>query len=99
MRRPFPAHSPLLADRLRREHPGAARIDTTLDPVLQRAAEDLAATTRAAEAALASAEVQRDTARLTLERTAALAERNVASAAQLEQAQRAAAAAGPVRSR
>lgn len=57
------------------------------------AAEDLAATTRAAEAALASAEVQRDTARLTLERTAALAERNVASAAQLEQAQRAAAAA------
>ncbi|WP_112875325.1 penicillin-binding protein 1C [Paracoccus endophyticus] len=43
VRRPFPAHAPLLADRLRREHPGAVRIDTTLDPVLQRAAEDLAA--------------------------------------------------------
>lgn len=57
------------------------------------AAEDLAATTRAAEAALAAAEVQRDTARLTLERTQALTDRNVASAALLEQAQRAAAAA------
>lgn len=57
------------------------------------AAEDLAASTRAAEAALAAAEVQRDTARLTLDRTQALVERNVASAAQLEQAQRAAAAA------
>lgn len=57
------------------------------------ASEDLAASTRAAEAALAAAEVQRDTARLALERATALAERNVASAAQLEQAQRAAAAA------
>lgn len=57
------------------------------------AAEDLAATTRAAEAALAAAEVQRDTARLALERTQALAARNVATAALLEQAQRAATAA------
>ena len=63
------------------------------DVLANLAAEDLAATTRAAEAALAAAEVQRDTARLTLERTQALAARNVASAAQLEQAQRAAAAA------
>lgn len=63
------------------------------DVLANLAAEDLAATTRAAEAALAAAEVQRDTARLTLERTQALAERNVATAAQLEQAQRAAAAA------
>lgn len=63
------------------------------DVLANLAAEDLAALTRAAEAALASAEVQRDTARLTLERTDALAARNVASAAQLEQAQRAAAAA------
>lgn len=63
------------------------------DVLANLAAEDLAATTRAAEAALAAAEVQRDTARLTLERTEALAARNVASAAQLEQAQRAAAAA------
>lgn len=63
------------------------------DVLANLAAEDLAATTRAAEAALAAAEVQRDTARLTLERTRALVERNVASAAQLEQAQRAAAAA------
>ena len=63
------------------------------DVLANLAAEDLEATTRAAEAALAAAEVQRDTARLTLERTRALAARNVASAAQLEQAQRAAAAA------
>ncbi|SNR40805.1 efflux RND transporter periplasmic adaptor subunit [Paracoccus sediminis] len=63
------------------------------DVLANLAAEDLAATTRAAEAALAAAEVQRDTARLTLERTQALVARNVASAAQLEQAQRAATAA------
>lgn len=63
------------------------------DVLANLASEDLAATTRAAEAALAAAEVQRDTARLTLERTQALAARNVATAAQLEQAQRAAAAA------
>lgn len=63
------------------------------DVLATLAAEDLAATTRAAEAALAAAEVQRDTARLTLERTQALADRNVASAAQLEQAQSAATAA------
>lgn len=63
------------------------------DVLANLAAEDLEATTRAAEAALAAAEVQRDTARLTLERVEALAARNVASAAQLEQAQRAATAA------
>ncbi|MCZ0960494.1 efflux RND transporter periplasmic adaptor subunit [Paracoccus benzoatiresistens] len=63
------------------------------DVLANLAAEDLAATTRAAEAALAAAEVQRDTARLTLERTEALAARNVATDAQLEEAQRAAAAA------
>lgn len=63
------------------------------DVLANLASEDLAAATRAAEAALAAAEVQRDTARLTLERTQALASRNVASAAQLEQAQRAATAA------
>lgn len=45
-RRPFPALSPHLAERLRREHPGAARIATTIDPRLQSALEVLA--TRAA---------------------------------------------------
>ena len=42
-RRGFPALAPLLAARLVREHPGAARIETTIDPRLQRRAEDLAA--------------------------------------------------------
>lgn len=42
-RRAFPALAPLLAARLLREHPGAARIETTIDPRLQRRAEDLAA--------------------------------------------------------
>lgn len=55
--------------------------------------EDMAAVTRAAQAALASAEVQRNTAQTTLQRTQALAARNVATSAQLEQAQQAAAAA------
>ncbi|MBK4215025.1 efflux RND transporter periplasmic adaptor subunit [Paracoccus caeni] len=64
------------------------------DEVLaELAGEDMAASTRAARAALDAAEVQRDTARTTLERTQALADRNVASSAQLEEAQRAAAAA------
>lgn len=57
------------------------------------ATEDLAATTRAASAAVDAAEVQLSTARTTLERTQALTSRNVASAAQLEQAQRGMAAA------
>ncbi|RJE82722.1 efflux RND transporter periplasmic adaptor subunit [Paracoccus onubensis] len=57
------------------------------------ATEDLAATTRAATAAVDAAEVQLSTARTTLERTQALAGRGVASDAQLEQAQRAMAAA------
>lgn len=57
------------------------------------ATEDLAATTRAATAAVDSAEVQLSTARTTLERTQALADRGVASDVQLEQAQRAMAAA------
>lgn len=41
--RPFPAHAPLLAERLRRETPGAPRIATTIDARLQRAAEALLA--------------------------------------------------------
>ncbi|TXB71302.1 penicillin-binding protein 1C [Paracoccus aurantiacus] len=42
-RRAFPAHAALLAERLRRQHPGAARIETTIDPTLQRAAERMVA--------------------------------------------------------
>lgn len=57
------------------------------------ATEDLAATTRAASAAVDAAEVQLSTARTTFERTKQLAGRNVASDAQLEQAQRGLAAA------
>ncbi|MDQ7775848.1 penicillin-binding protein 1C [Paracoccus aminovorans] len=41
-RRAFPALAPLLAARLMREHPGASRIETTIDPRLQRRAEELA---------------------------------------------------------
>lgn len=41
-RRAFPALAPLLAARLLREHPGATRIETTIDPRLQRRAEALA---------------------------------------------------------
>lgn len=63
------------------------------DVLAELATEDLAATTRAAQAAADSAEVQLSTARTTLDRTQALATRNVASSAQLEQAQRAAALA------
>ena len=51
--------------------------------------EDLAGATRAAEAALASAEVDLTTARNAADRARSLAERNVASTAQLEQAERA----------
>ncbi|HRO15072.1 MAG TPA: penicillin-binding transpeptidase domain-containing protein, partial [Paracoccus sp. (in: a-proteobacteria)] len=54
-RRPFPAHAALLADRLRRENPGALRIETTLDPALQRAAETLAARAVAGQTARLSA--------------------------------------------
>lgn len=49
--------------------------------------EDLAGSVRAAEAALAAAEVNLNTARGTAERTRALAGRNVASRAQLERAE------------
>ena len=49
--------------------------------------EDLAGSVRAAEAALAAAEVNLTTARATAERTRALAGRNVASRAQLERAE------------
>ena len=42
VRRAFPALAPLLAARLMRAHPGALRIETTIDPRLQRRAEDLA---------------------------------------------------------
>lgn len=59
----------------------------------QLSTDDLAATTRAARAALDAAEVQLRTASATLERTEALAERNVASDAQLEQARQADSAA------
>lgn len=40
--RTFPAHAPLLAERLRRAHPGVTRIPTTIDARLQRRAEFLA---------------------------------------------------------
>ena len=49
-RRPFPALSPHLAERLRQEHPGAARIATTIDPRLQATLEALAARTAAGTA-------------------------------------------------
>ncbi|MFI0397191.1 penicillin-binding protein 1C [Paracoccus jiaweipingae] len=41
-RRPFPALAPLLAARLHRAFPGAQRIETTIDPDLQRHAQALA---------------------------------------------------------
>lgn len=41
MRRAFPATAPLLAARLARQNPGATRIETTIDPRLQRRAEGL----------------------------------------------------------
>lgn len=41
-RRAFPAMAPLLAARLTRENPAATRIDTTINPQLQRRAEALA---------------------------------------------------------
>lgn len=63
------------------------------DLLAMLAADDLAARARAAGAALAAAEVQRDIARRTLQRTEALARQRVASAAQFEAAQQAAAAA------
>lgn len=42
-RRAFPNHAALMSERLRRENPGALRIETTIDPQLQRTAEALAA--------------------------------------------------------
>ena len=54
-RRAFPSVAPLLADRLRRENPGALRIETTIDPALQRRAETLAARAVAAQPAQVSA--------------------------------------------
>ena len=42
-RRAFPALAPLLAERLHRSLPAAPRIETTIDPSLQRRAEALAA--------------------------------------------------------
>ncbi|WP_347311630.1 penicillin-binding protein 1C [Defluviimonas sp. SAOS-178_SWC] len=53
-RRPFPALSPHLAERQRRDHPGAARIATTIDPRLQRGLEALAARTAAGGASRVS---------------------------------------------
>ncbi|MFN4060065.1 MAG: efflux RND transporter periplasmic adaptor subunit [Paracoccus hibiscisoli] len=63
------------------------------DLLARLSTDDLAATTRAARAALDAAEVQDRTAQATLERTQALAARNVAPGAQLEQARQAASAA------
>lgn len=63
------------------------------DLLAELATEDLAANTRAAQAALDAAEVELSTATSTLDRVQTLSARNVASEAQLEQAQRAAAAA------
>lgn len=63
------------------------------DLLAELATDDLADNTRAAQAAADAAEVQASTAETTLQRTEALASRNVASSAQLEQAQRAAALA------
>lgn len=54
-RRPFPAHAPLLAQRLAAESPGAARIETTIDPALQRAAEAIIARAVQAQTAQVSA--------------------------------------------
>lgn len=54
-RRAFPAHAPLLAARLARENPGMARIGTTIDPSLQRAAEALIARATRGQAARVSA--------------------------------------------
>lgn len=56
-RRSFPAHAALLADRLRRENPGASRIETTIDPRLQVAAERLAARAVAGQADPVSAAI------------------------------------------
>lgn len=55
--------------------------------------EDMAASTRAAEAAVASAEVELRTAQNTADRARALADRHVATTAQLESAQQALSAA------
>lgn len=63
------------------------------DLLAQLSTDDLAASVRAARAALDAAEVQDRTARAALDRTQALSDRNVASNAQLEQAQQAASAA------
>ena len=65
----------------------AGQVLARLDP------EDLAGNTRAAEASLAAAQVNLTTARNTAERARSLSERNVASAAQLEQAEQALSAA------
>ncbi|VDS10503.1 Penicillin-binding protein 1F [Paracoccus haematequi] len=56
-RRSFPAHAALLTDRLRRENPGATRIETTIDPRLQITAERLAARAVAGQADPVSAAI------------------------------------------
>ncbi|MDO5647738.1 efflux RND transporter periplasmic adaptor subunit [Paracoccus sp. (in: a-proteobacteria)] len=63
------------------------------DLLAELAVDDLQAVTRAARAALATAEVNDRTARAALDRAQALSARNVAPAAQLELAQQAASAA------
>lgn len=59
-RRAFPARAPLLAARLMREHPGAGRIETTIDPRLQARAEDLASRAVRGRAGLSAALVLAD---------------------------------------
>lgn len=54
-RRSFPALAPLLAERLHREMPGAPRIETTIDPDLQRAAETIVARVARGQTARVSA--------------------------------------------
>ena len=54
-RQAFPAHAALLAERLRQETPADARIRTTIDPALQRAAETLVARAVAGQPASVSA--------------------------------------------
>ncbi|MRX51849.1 penicillin-binding protein 1C [Paracoccus sp. S-4012] len=54
-RRDFPTLAPLLAQRLARENPGVPRIETTIDPALQRAAEAVVARATAGQAARVSA--------------------------------------------
>lgn len=76
--------------RMVRRHVDLGDRVTQGDVLAELATDDLAATTRAARAAVDAAEVQMDTAARTLARTQALVRRGVASTAQMERAQQAA---------